>query len=94
MAYIILIGIFSYQTPINPIFFWISVILAMFWLFVGTLLSNLWQGIAEQPQLADTIARFPIMNAILGSYYPTIVTFILIIGMILLFGKPIGGEAR
>ena len=94
IGYVILVGIFSYQTPINPIFFWISVILAMFWLFVGTLFSNLWQGIASSPEMASDVARFPIMNALLGTYYPTVVTFIIIVGMIFLFGKPVGGEAR
>lgn len=94
IGYIIAIGIFSYQTPINPVFFWISMLLALFWLFIGTVMSNLWMGMAEQPELADTVARFPIMNTILGSYYPTVITFVILIGMILLFSKPFGGEAR
>lgn len=92
IGYILAIFIFTYQTPISPVFYWISVILAMFWLFIGTLLSNLWQGIAARGELADTALRFPIMNTMLGTYYPTIVTFILIIGMVILFGKPLGGS--
>ena len=88
ISYVMLIFILSYSTQINPVFYWIAVILAGFGLFIGVMLSNTWMKMVEQPEFADTYIRFPITNLILGSYYPTIITFISVLGLVLLFAKP------
>jgi len=78
---------FSFATRINVAFYWIYALLGMIILVVGTVLSNTWQAMVVNPEFAVTITRFPITNLILGSYYPLFITFILFIGMIILFGK-------
>lgn len=79
--------LFSFASRQNVAFFWVFVILAIVVLIIGVALSNIWQEIAANPEFATTIARFPITNNILGTYYPTIVTAITFLGMIILFGK-------
>ena len=90
IMYIMVLGFTAFSTRISPIFFWFYTILVMVGLFVATIVSNTWQAMASESTFAVTIARFPITNAILGTYYPTAVTVIAAIFMILLFGKPIG----
>jgi hypothetical protein len=94
LSYVILIGIFSFQTPSSPIFFWISVILSIIGLFLGVIMGRVWQAMAANPELADTVARFPITNTLLGTYYPLFITFLIVMGLILLYGKPVGGTGR
>jgi hypothetical protein len=91
-SYVLLIGIFSFSSRINPIFFWIAVIMSTLGLLIGVILSNTWQQIAINPELVSTTARFPITNAIMGTYYPSVITFIIVIGLILIFGKPLEGR--
>ena len=88
IGYVILIGIFAYSTPISPVFFWIAVLMGLFGLFIGVMLSNTWMQMIEQPAFEETYGRFPITTLLLGSYYPSVITFILIIGLVLLFAKP------
>ena len=89
----ILIGMFiqmiilAFASRANVLFFWIYVLLAMVILVIGTVLSNIWQEVAVQPAFAESILRFPITNLVLGSYYPTIVTGFIFLGMIFIFGK-------
>ena len=78
----------SFATRISIAFFWIFGLLAIIVLIVGVMLSNTWQEIADTDEFSTTITRFPITNAILGTYYPTAIVAILLIGMIVLFGKP------
>ena len=87
MGCIIALGMTAYSTRVSPVFYWIYGILGLAVLLAGTLLSNLWQSMAETPEMVESIARFPITDFILGTYYPTIITAILILVMILLFGK-------
>lgn len=79
--------IFTFATRISVVFYWIFAILGVVIVFTGVVLSNIWQKIVENPEFVDTIARFPITNALLGNYFPTIVTGILLLAMIILFGK-------
>lgn len=79
--------VLAFASRTNVLFFWIYVILAMIILIVGTILSNIWQEVAVQPAFAESILRFPITNTILGSYYPTIITGFIFLGMIFIFGK-------
>jgi RsiW-degrading membrane proteinase PrsW (M82 family) len=91
IGYVLAIFVLSYSTPVNPIFFWIAILMCLFGLFIGVMLSNTWMQMTEQPEFVDTYARFPITTLILGSYYPTVITFISIMGLVLLFSKPGGG---
>jgi len=84
--------IFSFASKINIAFFWIFVLLGIIILIVGVVLSNIWQEVASNPEFAETILRFPIANALLGTYYPTAIVAILFLGMIILFGKFPGQE--
>jgi len=79
---------FSFATRINIAFYWVFAILGIIILIVGTILSNMWQEIAANPEFAITLTRFPITDMILGSYYPTVIVGILLLTMIILFGKP------
>lgn len=89
---LIAIGLSSYAVRISPIFYWVYAVLSLVVLTLGTILSNLWQSISSDPEFATTITYFPIMNTLLGSYYPIIVTAIVIIAMMVLFGKPPGQQ--
>lgn len=84
---IIQIVLFSYATRINVAFFWLMVLLDIPIMIVAVVLSNVWQEIAADPTFAETITRFPITDAILGSYFPTAALFLIFIGSIVLFGK-------
>ena len=84
--------VFSFASRINIAFFWVFILMAIVILIIGVVLSNIWQEVASNPEFTDTIARFPITNAILGTYYPTVIVAILFLGMIVLFGKFPGRE--
>lgn len=79
--------LFSFASRTNVAFFWIFVIIALIVLTIGTGLSNIWQEMSTQAEFAVTLTRFPITNTILGTYYPTIITGLIFLGMIILFGK-------
>ena len=67
---IIQIIMFSFATRINIAFFWLMIIIDIPLIIVGVILSNIWQEIAVNPEFATTIARFPITDSLLGTYYP------------------------
>lgn len=92
IGYLLVLGFTAFATRISNFFLFVYIILAMIGLFLGVIFANTWQTMAETPAMTETIARFPITNAILGSYFPTVVLAIIVISMILLFGKPFGGE--
>ena len=79
--------IFSFASKANIAFFWIFVIIGIISLVLGVMLSNIWQGVAANGEFVSTVARFPIMDALLGSYFPLIVTAFMFMMMIVLFGK-------
>jgi len=79
--------LFSFAGRANPAFYWIMIILDIPILIVGVVLSNIWQGIADNPQMVDTVARFPITNFLLGTYYPVVCVIILFIALVVLLGK-------
>ena len=85
---LIAIGLTAYAVRISPIFYWIYGIMSLTVLVLGTMLSNIWQSASADPEFAASLVRFPITNAILGSYYPMIVVAIIALAMILIFGKP------
>jgi hypothetical protein len=84
---ILQIILFSFATRINIAFFWIMLILDIPILVVGVVLSNIWQEIASNPEFTTTIARFPITNSLLGTYFPIAVVFLIFVTSIILFGK-------
>lgn len=84
--------LFSFASRTNVAFFWVFVILGMIILTIGTALSNIWQEMSVEPEFAETILRFPITNIILGTYYPTIITGVIFLSLIILFGKFPGGQ--
>ena len=84
---IIQIVMFSFATRINIAFYWILIIVDLPVLIVGVVLSNVWQELAANTEFVTTIARFPITNLLLGTYYPLAVTFLIFIASIVLFGK-------
>lgn len=80
--------LFSFATRISIAFYWIFAILGIIILIVGTILSSIWQEIAVTPEFATTITRFPITNSLLGTYFPIAIIAVVLLGMIILFGKP------
>jgi len=92
MGCMIAIGISAYAVKISPIFYWVYGLMSLFVLAMGVLLSNAWQALAAEPEFATTLTRFTIMNTMLGTWFPTIVTAIIILFMIVLFGKSPGQE--
>ena len=92
MGFMLQIVILSFAARVNIVFFWLFVIFNMIALFVGVILSNIWQGIASNPEFAETIVRFPITNSLLGTFFPVAILIVLFVMMILLFGKPSGGQ--
>ena len=89
---LIAIGLSAYAVKISPVFFWIYGLLSLLVLGLGVVLSNLWQSWSANPEFAATLVRFPITNAVLGSYYPLVVTAIIILAMVLIFGKTGGNQ--
>jgi len=89
---LIAIVLSAYAVRISPVFYWIYGILALVMLALGTILSNVWQEMVSDPELAITITRFPITNAILGGYYPIVTVVIVVMAMVIIFGKPPGRE--
>lgn len=85
---LIAIGLSAYAVRISPVFYWVYGIMSLIVLGVGTILSNIWQDTVADPEFTTTLLRFPITNSLLGTYYPVIVTGIIIFSMLLIFGKP------
>ena len=79
--------ILAFASRTNVLFFWIYVILSLVILMIAVVLSNIWQEVAAESAFAETITRFTITNTILGSYYPTIITGFIFLGLIFIFGK-------
>lgn len=88
----IVLGLTAYAVRISPVFYWIYAIMSMMFLAIAVLLSNTWQELAVDAEFATTITRFPITDLILGSYYPIIITAVLLFAMAILFGKPMGQQ--
>ena len=93
-GYFLALMLSSFSTRISAVFYWIYGLIAIIGLILAVGLSNIWQTAAEKPEFAETILRFPIMDTILGSYYPIFITIIVVISMILLFGKPAGSDLQ
>lgn len=84
--------LFSFAGRANIAFYWIMIILDIPILIVGVVLSNIWQELAANPEMLDTISRFPIANFLLGTYYPVVCVIILFISLVVLLGKSPGAE--
>jgi hypothetical protein len=77
----------SFATPANMAFFWIMTLVDIPVLIVGVVLSNIWQDLATNPNFTTEIARFPITNTILGTYYPMAIVIIIFVSAVVLYGK-------
>ena len=88
---IIQLVILSYSTQISIAFYFLYALVSMITLILGVIASNIWQQLAENAAFVVTITRFPITNAVLGTNFPIIVAAIIMLGIILLFGKRPGG---
>lgn len=77
----------AYSTRISPIFYWLYAILGIIIMVLAVILSNTWQTLAANAEFANTITRFPITNALLGTYYPTFILAAMMLAIIFLFGK-------
>ncbi len=89
---LIALGLTAYAIRISPVFYWVYGLMSIIVLVLGTILSNAWQDMSDAGELSTTITNFPITDALLGSYYPLIVTVIIILSMVILFGKPPGQQ--
>jgi len=87
MGYLLITALSAYSTRISPIFYWIYGVLSMVGLGCAVLLSNAWQAMVAEAVFAETVARLPITNLFLGTYYPTVTVAIIVLSMVLLFGK-------
>lgn len=94
MGYILLLSVLAYSTPISHIYYLIFILVGIFGLVVGVILSNIWQTLVATDALSIYVSRFPIMNAILGNFYPLLISVILVMVGIIMFGKNTGGEQR
>ncbi len=94
VGFIIQMVLLSFATRVSLAFYWIFAIVGIVALLVGTILSNIWQEFAANPEFAVTITRFPITNTILGTYYPIFITGLLLIVIIAIFGKPPGSQTE
>lgn len=90
IGYLLLLIITAFSTRISVVFYWIYILFSLVGFLVGILLSNTWQAISSEPVFAETLARFPITDLLLGTYFPTFMILILSIFLIVLFGKPGG----
>jgi hypothetical protein len=90
MGYILLLMLTAFSTRIHPAFYLIYIVISLIGFVVGIMLSNTWISLAEDPVFSQTLDRFPITNLLLGSYYPTFMIVILVLFLIILFGKPPG----
>ena len=96
IGYVFSLIILGFSTQVNAVFYFIYGIVALIGLFVGVALSNAWEAMAEVPTMTSTIARFPITDALLNNFYPIFITVVIVITMIMLFGKAFlpGSEVR
>jgi len=86
------LGLTAYAVRISPVFYWLYGIFALIVLVMGVILSSIWQDASVDAEFAATLARFPITDAILGSYFPIIAIVVTTFTMVLLMGKPPGQE--
>lgn len=92
---IIQLIVLSYATRISIVFYWLYIISSLIILTVGAVLSTTWDNLVANPAFVDTIARFPITDAILGSRFMLITSSLIIMtAVIVIFGKRPGEETQ
>lgn len=79
--------IFSFASRQNIAFFWLFIIIGIVVLLLGVILSNIWQDLASNPEFVTTLTRFPITNALIGTYYPTVITGVFYFTLFILFAR-------
>lgn len=87
IGYVMMLGVLAFSTRISPIFYWIYGLASIFGLAMGVIFANFWDLLSQRSDMADTIARFPITDAIMGTFFPIYISVIIVLTIILLFGK-------
>ena len=87
IGYVMMLGVLAFSTRISPIFYWIYALASLFGLAMGVIFANFWDLLSQRADMADTIARFPITDAIMGTFFPIYISVIIVLTIILLFGK-------
>lgn len=91
MGMIIQLSIFAFATRISPVFYWVYAFSSLLVLFIGAILSNIWQEMVANPELASSIARFPLTDAVLGNAFVLFASsLVIVLGIIITFGKSPG----
>lgn len=94
IGYLIVMMILAFSTQANASFYFIFVIVGLFGLFLGVVLSNAWESFTSASVFSETIARFPITDAILDNFFTLYVLAMVFLTLIMLFGKRfVGTEA-
>lgn len=87
IGYILTLAVLAFSTQISQIFYFIYAVVSIFGLVMGVIFANFWDLMTQNPDLADTLARFPITDTIMGTFLPIYVGVIIVTVLILLFGK-------
>lgn len=73
--------------PSHPVVTGIFIVGMLVAIFLSGMFVNVYEEVTEQPQLSSTASGFTMTGLILGDYFPIIMTFLLMIVTIILFGK-------
>ena len=76
----------------HPAFFFISIIIMMITVFVSVTLSNTWDTLITNPNLADAQAQFTIANFVLGNLPMLILVAVILLAIVLYALNPLGVE--
>ena len=76
----------------HPAFFFISIIVMMISVFVSVTLSNTWDELITNPNLADAQAQFTIANYVVGNLPIMILIAVILLSIVLYALNPLGVE--
>lgn len=72
----------------NPIFMFIYFIMVIIGVALSAIQANTWESVSQASQFGSTVTAFPLTNLIL-TYYPVYIAIIGLVGLIVMFGKPL-----
>ena len=76
----------------HPAFFFISIIVMMISVFVSVTLSNTWEELISNPNLADAQAQFTTANLVVGNLPVFILVAVILLAIVLYAINPLGVE--
>lgn len=91
MGLIIMCVVSVFFIDSHPVFFFISLIVLGVVILLGIVFSNIYQQITTDSQFGNTSTNFSVIN-IFMKYLPWVIAVIVIVVMIVLFGRPGGGS--